>query len=466
VPPRWSFGLWMGRISYDTQEQVETVARELREHAIPADVIHVDTNWFREDWACDWSSARSASPTRPACSATLREQGFRVSLWQWPIVLERTSCGRRRVRRPPGPRRGRRASPARGARGFRRRHRLLPPTTRRLVPGQAARAPCLGVGAIKADFGEGAPPTPLHGVAGEAMHALYPLLYNRAAFEASDAGVIWARSAWAGSQRYPLHWSGDGIARWQDLPLVLRSTLSFGLSGFPFYAHDIGGFSGIPTPKLYVRWAQLALLSSHARAHGHPPREPWAYGECAEEIVRTWAELRARLIPYLWAEALRCGQDATPLVRALLLDFPDDPVARAIDDQFLLGRALLVAPVLDERPRRELYLPPGPWVDFWTREEVEGGRHLEVDAPLDHVPMYVRGGAVLPLGPLRQHTGQATDEPLSVELWAPAGAAEFVLHEPEGPVRLAYRVDGGRVHVTAPAAARVVVHGASLEVMR
>jgi alpha-D-xyloside xylohydrolase len=298
------------------------------------------------------------------------------------------------------------------------------------------------------------------------MHALYPLLYNRAAFEASDAGVIWARSAWAGSQRYPLHWSGDGIARWQDLPPVLRSTLSFGLSGFPFYAHDIGGFSGIPTPQLYVRWAQLALLSSHARAHGHPPREPWAYGERAEAIVRTWAELRARLVPYLWAEALRCGQDATPLVRALLLDFPDDPVARAVDDQYLLGRSLLVAPVLDARDCRQVYLPEGRWVDFRTHTVLEGGRHLDVSAPLDCVPLYVRAGAILPLGPLRQHTEEASDEPLTVNLYAPAGEAEYVLDEPEGPVHLAYRVQDGTVHVTAPPDARVVVHGADLEVSR
>jgi alpha-D-xyloside xylohydrolase len=342
-----------------------------------------------------------------------------------------------------------------------------PARDRHLVPGQAAALHALGPRRIKADFGEGAPPdADYHGVPGEEMHALYPLLYNRAAFEASDAGVIWARSAWAGSQRYPLHWSGDGIARWQDLPLVLRSTLSFGLSGFPFYAHDIGGFSGIPTPKLYVRWAQLALLSSHARAHGHPPREPWAYGECAEEIVRTWAELRARLIPYLWAEALRCGEDATPLVRALLLDFPGDPVAGGVDDQYLLGRSLLVAPVLDDQDRRRVYLPPGGWVDFWTKEPVEGGRHLEVAAPLDTVPLWVRAGAILPLGPPRQHADEATDEPLTVELYAPEGEREYVLREAGGDVRLAYRVAGDGVEVTAPEGARIVVHASDLGVRR
>jgi alpha-D-xyloside xylohydrolase len=391
-----------------------------------------------------------------------------VSLWQWPIVLERTdvweearagahlALGEDGEPFPlPGP-----EGPG-GVIDFSR------PQTVAWYQDKLRALHGLGVGAIKADFGEGAPiDARYHGVPGEAMHALYPLLYNRAAFEAADAGVIWARSAWAGSQRYPLHWSGDGIARWQDLPPVLRSTLSFGLSGFPFYAHDIGGFSGIPTPKLYVRWAQLALLSSHARAHGHPPREPWAYGECAEAIVRTWAELRARLVPYLWAEAQACGQDATPLVRALLLDFAGDPVAEAVDDQYLLGRSLLVAPVLDARDHRRVYLPPGDWVDFRTDEVLEGGRHREVAAPLDCVPLYVRAGAILPLGPLRQHTGEAVDEPLTVRLYAPRGEGEYVLHEDDGPVRLAYRVEDGRVRVTAPPAARVEVHGSPLEVVR
>jgi alpha-D-xyloside xylohydrolase len=468
VPPRWSFGLWMGRISYDTQEQVETVARELREHAIPADVIHVDTNWFREDWACDWQFSPERFPDPAGMLSRLREQGFRVSLWQWPIVLERTrvwaearadghlALGEDGEPHPlPGP------EGSGGLIDFARAETVA------WYQDKLRALHALGVGAIKADFGEGAPPQARYdGVPGDAMHALYPLLYNRAAFEASDAGIIWARSAWAGSQRYPLHWSGDGIARWQDLPLVLRSTLSFGLSGFPFYAHDIGGFSGIPTPKLYVRWAQLALLSSHARAHGHPPREPWAYGACAEAIVRTWAELRARLIPYLWAEALRCGQDATPLVRALLLDFADDPVARAVDDQYMLGRSLLVAPVLDARDCRQVYLPPGRWVDFRTQAVLDGGRHMDVSVPLECVPLYVRAGAILPLGPLRQHTEEPSDEPLTVGLYAPEGEGEYVLHEPEGLVRLAYRVEDGAVHVTAPPEARVVVHGADLEVVR
>lgn len=468
VPPRWSFGLWMGRISYDTQAQVETVARELREHAIPADVVHVDTNWFEREWACDWRFAPERFPDPAGMLARLRDQGFRVSLWQWPIVLEGTAVwaeardgGHLALGDDGEP------FPLPGPEGPGGLIDFSHPGAVAWYQRKLRALHSLGVGAIKADFGEGAPAEAhYHSQPGEAMPALYPLLYNRAAFEASDAGIIWGRSAWAGSQRYPLHWSGDGIARWEDLPAVLRSTLSFGLSGFPFYAHDIGGFSGIPTPELYVRWAQLGLLSSHARAHGHPPREPWAYGRRAERIVRTYAELRSRLIPYLYAEALRCGEDATPLVRALLLDFPDDPTAVAVDDQYLLGRSLLVAPVLDASERRRVYLPPGDWVDYWTKALVPGGRHLDVEAPLETVPLYVRAGAILPLGPLRQHTGERASEPLTVELYAPRGEAELRLTEAEGEVRLAYRVADGGVRLTAPAGARTVVHGSELEVVR
>jgi hypothetical protein len=265
------------------------------------------------------------------------------------------------------------------------------------------------------------------------MHALYPLLYNRAAFEASDAGIIWARSAWAGSQRYPLHWSGDGIARWQDLPLVLRSTLSFGLSGFPFYAHDIGGFSGIPTPKLYVRWAQLALLSSHARAHGHPPREPWAYGECAEAIVRTWAELRARLIPYLWAEALRCGQDATPLVRRAAARLPRRSRGpggrRPVPARTVAARG----PVLDARDcRRSTCRPAGGSTSARTRSSRGAGTWTSA-CRWSACPCTSGRGRSCRSGPLRQHTEEPSDEPLTVGLYAPAGEGEYVLHEPEGP---------------------------------
>jgi len=209
-----------------------------------------------------------------------------------------------------------------------------------------------------------------------------------------------------------------------------------------------------------VRWAQLGLLSSHARAHGTPPREPWAYGERAEAIVRRYVELRYRLLPYLVTEAHACAGRGTPLVRAMVLDFPHDRTARGLDDQYLLGRALLVAPVLDAREERDVWLPEGTWVDFWSGERVEGGRWLHVDAPLHHVPLWVRGGSVLPLGHVVQHVGERPLDPLEVQLHAVDRVrAGYGLRDGDGST-IAIDVQDGEVTVEgAPGRVEVVWRG-------
>ncbi|MCX7938485.1 MAG: hypothetical protein N2545_03495, partial [Thermoflexales bacterium] len=263
VPPKWSFGLWMGRISYNRQSQVEEVARELRRRRIPCDVIHIDTDWYENDWQCDLEFGKSKFPDPAGMLRRLREQGFRVCLWQWPnltiytrLFHEAREQGFLALRSNGHPY----LFP-----GFAGEAGLIDysnPKAVAWIQEKFRKLFELGVAAIKADFGEGAPPEArYHGAPSESMHNRYALLYNQAVFEATEAfhgkgnAVIWARSAWAGSQRYPVHWSGDGLARFEDLACVVRAMLSFGLSGFPFYSHDVGGFSGLPDPKLYVRWA-------------------------------------------------------------------------------------------------------------------------------------------------------------------------------------------------------------------
>lgn len=476
VPPRWSFGLWMGRISYNRQVQVEQVAAELRRRRIPCDVIHIDTDWYEHDWQCDLEFGKTKFPDPSGMTARLRAQGFRICLWQWPNLTVSTSL----------------FSEGRAAGYLARRTNGHP----YLFPGFAGDAgfidysnPAavawiqakfrklfeLGVAAIKVDFGEGASPEArYHHAAPEAMHNLYALLYNQALFEVTEEffgkgkAVIWARAAWAGSQRYPLHWSGDGLARFEDLACVLRAALSFGLSGFPFYSHDIGGFSGLPDAALYVRWAQFGLFSSHARCHGVPPREPWAYGEEAEAIFRRYAELRYRLLPYIFSEAVVCGQTSAPFLRPLVLDWQNDPNVFTIDDQYLFGRSLLVAPILDETNRRRVYLPAGDWFDYWAKTRLEGGRWIEVDAPLDVLPIFVKAGAIIPYGPLIQHTAEQPLDPLTVELYAPVDEGEYTIFEEDCPaIVLHYRRQGEQLTVNidaAPRAVKVVLYGADVRV--
>jgi alpha-D-xyloside xylohydrolase len=474
VPPKWTFGLWMGRITYERQEEVEEVAKALRERRIPCDVLHLDTGWFERESVCDLKFGRERFPDPAGMLEKLRRAGLRASLWQWPNMVvdsEMFAEGREG---------GYLAKRENGAAyletGYNEDAGFIDysnPEAVEWVKGKFRDLFGMGVAAIKTDFGEGAPPDAFyHGVPGEAMHNLYPLLYNRAVFEVTEEfagegrGVVWSRSAWSGSQRYPVHWSGDGIARFEDLACVLRAALSFGLTGFPFYSHDIGGFVGVPSPELYVRWAQLGLFSSHARCHGAPPREPWAYGEEAEAIFRFYDELRYRLLPYIYTEAVECARSCLPMVRPLFLEFGEDPTTRAVEDQYLFGRNLLVAPILDESDRRLLYLPAGRWIDYWTKEVLEGGCWIEREAPLDVLPLYVRGGTVLPHGPVVQYVDELPCDPLTVELYAPSEEGHYTVRDENRPdVPVSYRCTAGRLTVevgAAPGRVEVVVFGAEV----
>jgi len=442
VPPKWSFGLWMGRISYNTQEQVETVAEELRRRRIPCDVIHIDTGWYAEDWQCDLQFGEQNFPEPEGMLQRLRDDGFRVSLWQWPNMVLTSAMY------SEGRKGGYLVKKANGEpflfTGFGPDAGLIDYTNPEAVAWVQEKFRALlqmGVAAIKTDFGEGAP-TGAQYNDGEAaaMHNLYPLIYNEAVYDVTkevhgeDEGLVWSRSAWAGSQRYPVHWSGDGVARYEDLACVLRSALSFGLSGFPFYSHDIGGFSGIPAPELYVRWAQLAFFGSHVRLHGQPPREPWEYGEEADRIFKFYDELRYRLLPYIYSEAVFCGQTSLPMMRPLLLDYADDPTAVQIDDQYLFGRNLLVAPILDEQNQRMVYLPAGRWVDYWEHTVLEGSRWIPVNAPLDRIPLFVKAGGILPYGPLQQFVGEKLPDPLQLDIFSPQAAGHYKIYEQDGTI--------------------------------
>lgn len=436
VPPLWTFGLWMARISYSRQAQVEAVAEELRAHEIPCDVIHIDTDWYKNDWECDLEFCDKKFPDPAGMTSKLREMGFRVSLWQWPNMVVTSDMFEEGYEQGYLIKRGN-GKPYIYS-GFEIDAAAIDysnPAAVVWVQEKFRKLFDFGIAAIKVDFGEGAPPDAVYEtVPGESMHALYPLLYNKAIYEVSEDyfgkgnAVVWSRSAWAGSQRYPVHWSGDGVARYEDLACVVRAALSFGMSGFPFYSHDIGGFSGLSSPKLYVRWAQFGLFSSHSRAHGEPPREPWEYGAEAETIFRQYANLRYRMLPYIYSEAVVCGQTSLPMLRALVLDYQDDPTTYTIDDQYLFGRNLLVAPILDDTDARRVYLPYGRWVDYWTKEVIDGGRWISVEAPLDVMPMYVRAGAMLPYAALVQSTDDLSYDPLRVEIYLPGDSGEYTVY--------------------------------------
>jgi len=236
------------------------------------------------------------------------------------------------------------------------------------------------------------------------------LLYQKAAYEitkdVTGDGIVWARAAWAGCQRYPLHWGGDSCSSWDGMAGSLKGGLHFGLSGFAFWSHDVPGFHTLPNfmnsvvdDDVYVRWTQFGVFSSHIRYHGTNKREPWHYPAIAP-IVKKWWKLRYALIPYIVEQSKKATETGYPVLRALLFHHVDDKLCWHIDDEYYFGDDFLVAPVMNSENRRDVYLPEGQWVNFFTGERMEGGRWLKnVEVPLEEMPVFVRQGAVIPVYP-------------------------------------------------------------------
>ena len=476
MPPIWSFGLWMSRNSYLSWDDVYSVTDRMRAEGIPADVVHLDTAWFKENFNCDLKFSEERFPDPAANMRRLRDNGFRVSLWQWNYV----------------PLRADNASYAEGLKGdyfamgkdgapYRQ-----PPVTHGVWTEDAVidfsnpKAATwyadkirslinLGASAIKTDFGEGIPAAALYnGIEGKYFHNYYSLLYNHIIYnaikETSAEAVVWARSGTAGSQRYPVHWSGDSQCTWSGLAGALRALLSAGASGIPFVSHDIGGFIGRPDPELYIRWAQFGLFSSHSRFHSMGntnPREPWHFGVDAMRIFRNFTLLRMRLLPYIAAQARKCTQTGLPFVRALALEYPNDRNTWHIDDQYMFGEDILAAPVLQpmkQAPKRELYLPEGIWVNLWTSNRIESrGEWICVDAALDEMPLFVKASAVIPYVTARQCTDNRVGAVAGVEICTPP---DGIWTHDDGENRLSINFSAGLpLSLWGAARLSIYVHG-------
>ena len=397
VPPLWSFGFWMSRITYNSDAQVRQVAQQLRSHQVPADVIHIDTGWFDTEWRNDYrfSPARFSNPAK--LMADLKEQGFRISLWQYTYFTSKNDLWKEMVTGGYHVRNDRGTLPAEDA-----TIDLSNPEAVKWYQGKIRDLLKLGVAAIKVDFGEGAPLTGQYasGSSGWYEHNLYPLRYNKAVAEVTKEttgeDVIWARSTWAGSQRYPLHWGGDAENTDSAMAAELRGGLSFGLSGFTYWSHDVGGFVQRAPRDLYRRWLAWGVLSSHTRAHGAPPREPWDYDAALTEDFRRALGLRYSLMPYIYAQAKDSSARGFPMLRPLFFEYPNDPGSWTIDDQYMFGSDLLVAPMLTSSDRRKVYLPPGSWIDYQTGRVYEGTKWHEIAAGKIPVVLLVRNHSVLP----------------------------------------------------------------------
>lgn len=417
MPPLWSYGVWMSRMTYFSADEVNGICDRLRKEHYPCDVIHLDTGWFKTDWLCEWKFNEERFPNPKKFVQDLLKRGFKVSLWQLPYVAEDAEqidearknnyiCKLTKQQDSEGSNFS--ALDYAGTIDF------TSEKATNWYKGLLKNLLDMGVKCIKTDFGENIHmDAEYENMSPELLNNLYSLLYQKAAYEITKEvtgdGIVWARSAWAGCQRYPLHWGGDSCSSWEGLAGSLRGGLHFGLSGFAFWSHDVPGFHTLPNfmnsvvrDDVYMRWTQFGVFSSHIRYHGTNKREPWHYPNIAP-MVKRWWKLRYKLIPYILRESEKATHSGSTIVQALIFHHPEDNNCWHIDDEYYFGDDFLVAPVMSSDNCRDIYLPEGEWVEFFTGDRFsvsDGGRWLkDIETPLDRMPVFVRKGAVIPVYP-------------------------------------------------------------------
>lgn len=414
MPPLWSFGIWMSRMTYFSADEVDEICDRLRAEHYPCDVIHLDTGWFRTDWLCEWKFNEKRFPDPKGFIHSLKDKGFRVSLWQLPYVAEDAEqIDEARENDYIAPLTKQQASEGSNfsALDYAGTIDFTYPKATEWYKGLLKNLLDMGVVCIKTDFGENIHMDAKYkGMSPELLNNLYALLYQKAAYEVTKEvtgdGIVWARAAWAGCQRYPLHWGGDSCSSWDGMAGSLKGGLHFGLSGFAFWSHDVPGFHTLPNfmnsiidDKVYMRWTQFGVFSSHMRYHGTNKREPWFYPAIAP-MVKKWWKLRYKLLPYIYEQSKKATHSGYAVLRALIFEHPADKMCWHIDDEYYFGDDFLVAPVMNSEDCRDVYLPEGEWVNFFTGERIRGGQWLKgVKVPLDEMPVYVREGAVIPVYP-------------------------------------------------------------------
>jgi alpha-D-xyloside xylohydrolase len=444
IPPRWSFGLATGGW-ISTEGETEALAKRLRKLHIPSDMIHSGFVGERSHHCSfQWGSA---FPRPRQMIKNLRKDGFRYFLYISPDVPEITEMyqeGRSKgyfIKRADGE-----VYLANLPYGTSAQVDFTNPGAVRWYRRKLKEQVKLGVSGFMADYGEAAPIDGVYhnGASGKEMHNLYPLLYTKTVYDAisgSDSGLIWARPGYGPAQRYPIQWDGDPGCNFPSMACVLRAGLGYGLSGVPFWSHEIGGFLGKPSLECYVRWAQLGAFTSHSRIFGWQTtrREPWEFGEEAVSIFKKYFRMKYRLIPYIYSYALDARETGLPIMRAMILEFQDDPNCHDKELQYMFGREFLVVPIFNEDGTASVYLPRGRWTDYWDKSVYEGPTTLSVKVPLSTLPLFVKEDSIIPMGPESERMDHdAILDRLTLDIYC-RDRAEFHLRTDQGVVPFSCR---------------------------
>ncbi|PWD50630.1 alpha-xylosidase [Serinibacter arcticus] len=408
--PAWSYGLWLST-SFTTSYSEETVTSfvdGMAERDLPLSVFHFDCFWMRQFHWSDFLWDPEMFPDPAGMLARLKAKGLRICVWINPYIAQRSYLFEE------GRALGFLVTRADGSvwqwDKWQAGMALVDFTNPEAVAWYQGKLRALlddGVDCFKTDFGERIPTDVVwhDGSDPQRMHNYYTQLYNEVVFDllvqerGEGEAVLFARSATAGGQQYPVHWGGDCESTFVAMAESLRGGLSLGMSGFGFWSHDIGGFEGTPDPAVFKRWVAFGLLSSHSRLHGsNSYRVPWAFDDEAVDVTRDFTRLKLSLMPYLGAAGETASRTGVPVMRAMALEFPGDRGVAGLGTQYMLGDSLLVAPVFSAEPGCEVYLPRGTWTHLLSGERVEGHGWRREEHGFDSLPLYVRPGTVLPVG--------------------------------------------------------------------
>lgn len=415
LTPAYTFGLWL-TTSFTTNYDEKTVSGfidGMAERNIPLEVFHFDCFWMKEFNWCDLTWDKRMFPDPKAMLERLKAKGLEICVWINSYIAQRSSMfdegvkGGYFVKNTDGSVwQGDMWQPGMAIVDF------TNPAACEWYKGKL-RALCeMGVDAFKTDFGERIPTKGVVYYDGSdpyKMHNYYTYLYNKTVFEVleeyygKDKACLFARSATVGGQKFPVHWGGDCFSNYESMWETLRGGLSLCMSGFGYFSHDISGFEAQGTPDLYKRWCAFGLMSSHSRLHGNSSyRVPWNFDEESCDVLRHWTVLKGKLMPYLFAQANKTHTTGIPMMRAMVVEYSDDPATLALDRQYMLGDNLLIAPVFNEEGIAQYYVPAGKWTDIQTGEVFEGGKWYETKHDYFSMPVLAKPNSIVAYGDFKR----------------------------------------------------------------
>ena len=463
LPPQWTFGLWLST-SFTTNYDEKTVMSfidGMEERGIPLQVFHFDCFWMKDFHWSDFVWDSRVFPDPKGMLSRIREKGLKVCVWINSYIAQE-SClfaeGMEKgyfVKRKNGDVwQWDMWQPGMALVDF------TNPAACKWFQDKLEVLLDMGVDCFKTDFGERIPTEDVVYYDGSdpvKMHNYYTYLYNKTVYEllqrkrGKDDAVLFARSATAGGQKFPVHWGGDCWSNYEAMAESMRGGLSLTMSGFGYWSHDIGGFEDTSTPDVYKRWAAFGLLSTHSRFHGSTSyRVPWAYDDEAVDVVRFFTKLKLSLTPYLYSSAVRTSRTGVPMMRSMVLEFENDPVCQYLDRQYMLGDSLLVAPIFNDRGEAYYYLPEGAWTNYLTGETVEGGVWRKEHHDYMSIPLWARENTILPVNYGLKHAADSYKEGLELKVIGLKDQAETTVYEYQKEIlQVSVAKDGGKISVKA-----------------